>query len=124
MRELNGQLTVFQQLYNTQRLHKAIGRRTPHAAYMALEKLTPVPQPQSEYRVRNDTVDKFGKLTLRYAGALRHLGMGITYSGVPVRMIIDDTEVTVIDRKTGEILRYFKIDPSKNYQEAISILNR
>jgi hypothetical protein len=49
--------------------------------------------------------------------------MGVTNSGVPVRMIIDETDVTVTSRKTGEILGYFKIDPSKNYQKAISRLN-
>lgn len=44
--------------------------------------------------------------------------------GVPVRMIID-THITVIGRKNGVILRYFKNDdPSKNYQKAISSLNR
>ncbi|PRA01251.1 hypothetical protein CQ010_04010 [Arthrobacter sp. MYb211] len=69
-------------------------------------------------------MDKDGKLTLRYGGQLRHLGMGRTYSGVPVRMLIDDRDVTVINRKTGEIIRYFKIEPSKNYQKAISRLNR
>lgn len=124
LRQLNVQLAEFQRVYNTERPHKGAGRRTPQAAYMALPKATPIPQPRDEHRVRTDTVDKFGKLTLRYGGALRHLGMGATYSGVPVRMIIDETDVTVISRKTGEILRYFKIDPSKNYQKAISRLNR
>lgn len=34
-------------------------------------------------------------------------------------MLIDNTEVIVINRKTGEILKYFNIDPTKNYQFAV-----
>lgn len=30
---------------------------------------------------RTDKVDKFGKLTIRYDGKLRHLGMGVAYRG-------------------------------------------
>jgi transposase InsO family protein len=116
--ELNDQLVAFQCLYNEQRPHRAIGRRTPLAAYTALPKLGPVALPQEEYRIRTDTVDQFGKLTLRYDGKLRHLGMGVAHRHVKVRMLIDNTEVIVINRKTGEILKYFSIDPTKNYQIA------
>lgn len=119
LEELNEQLTQFHIIYNEQRPHRAIGRRTPLAAYTALAKLGPVALPSNEYRIRTDTVDKFGKLTLRYDGRLRHLGMGVAHRRVRVRMLIDNTEVIVINRKTGEILKYFQIDPTKNYQIAV-----
>ena len=122
--ELNQQLTEFQRVYNMERPHKAAGRKPPYVRYTATAKAIPKPLPKDERRIRTDTVDKDGKLTLRYGGQLRHLGMGRTYSGVPVRMLIDDRDVTVINRKTGEIIRYFKIDPTKNYQKGISSLNR
>ena len=122
--QLNQQLKEFQHIYNMERPHKGAGRKPPNVRYTALPKAVPKPLSQDEARIRTDTVDKDGKLTLRYAGQLRHLGMGRTYSGIPVRMIVEDRDVTVINRKTGEIIRYFKIDPSKNYQKAISSLNR
>lgn len=122
--QLNEQLEEFKHIYNTQRPHKAAGRKPPYLRYTATPKAVPKPLPKDERRIRTDTVDSDGKLTLRYGGQLRHLGMGRTYSGVPVRMLIDDRDVTVINRKTGEIIRYFKIDPSKNYQKGISSLNR
>ncbi|WBL19179.1 IS481 family transposase [Citricoccus sp. NR2] len=121
---LNKQLTQFQQIYNHDRPHRAIKRKTPASVYSALPKATPVRQPQEDYRIRNDTVDKFGKLTIRYDGKLRHLGMGATYSGIPVRMMVDDREITVIHRKTGEILRYFEINVSKNYQKPTKRLSK
>lgn len=115
--ELNTQLAEFQHAYNIERPHKAAGRKPPYARYTVTPKAVPKPLPKDERRIRTDTVDKNGKLTLRYGGQLRHLGMERTYSGVPVRRLIDDREVTVINRKTGEIIRYFKIDPTKNYQK-------
>ena len=122
--QLNAQLTEFQHIYNTLRPHKGAGRKPPHNTYQALPKATPKPLPQNNYRIRTDTVDGFGKLTLRYDGKLRHLGMGIIHARKNIRMIIDDQDVTVIDRKTGEILQNFKIDPTKNYQKSITVLNR
>ncbi|WP_343883982.1 IS481 family transposase, partial [Glutamicibacter uratoxydans] len=117
---LNKQLSEFQQIYNERRPHKAAGRKPPSIRYRAVPKAVPKPLPQEEVRQRNDVVDKDGKLTIRYGGKLRHLGMGRTYSGIRVEMYVNDREVTVVNKKTGEILRYFKIDPSKNYQKAIS----
>ncbi|HEX7260891.1 MAG TPA: IS481 family transposase, partial [Luteolibacter sp.] len=73
LRQLNKQLAEFQRVYNTERPHKGAGRRTPHTAYTALPKAQPIPRPREEYRIRNDTADQFGKLTIRYGGALRHL---------------------------------------------------
>ncbi|MBB5513404.1 hypothetical protein HD598_002091 [Neomicrococcus aestuarii] len=32
-------------------------------------------------------------------------------------MLIDNADITVIDTKTGEILKQFEIDPNKNYQK-------
>lgn len=53
VRQLNGQLAEFQRIYNTERPHKGAGRRTPHTAYTALEKVKPIPQPRNERRGPN-----------------------------------------------------------------------
>ena len=103
-----------------ERPHRGANRRTPHTAYHALPKAIPEALPHDEHRIRTDTVDKDGKVTLRYAGKLRHLGMGRAYAGIPVRMLINDRDVVVINRKTGEMLRRFWIDPEKDYQKTIS----
>ena len=47
---------------------------------------------------------------------MHHIGLGKAHAGQPVRMLIHDLHVTVINRDTGEILRELVIDPDKNYQ--------
>lgn len=65
--------------------------------------------------IRFDTIDQFGKLTLRRAGKLHHLGTGKTNAKKPVIILVDDAAVTVVDRATGEILSEHTIDPTRNY---------
>lgn len=109
-------LTEFQNWYNTQRPHRAIGRRTPEQAYTALPKATPTGHTRSEWRSRTDTVDKNGKVSLRYAGRLRHLGIGRAHTGTPVLLLVHDRAVTVSDMTTGHLIAEFTIDESRDYQ--------
>ena len=67
------------------------------------------------YRVRFDYVDRFGKVTLRWAGALHHLGIGIEHRGRKLMMLVDEVEVRVIDDVSGEIISTHLIKPEKNY---------
>ncbi len=68
------------------------------------------------WRIRYDTVDRDGKITLRYAGRLRHLGTGRAHKHRPVRLLIASPDTIVIDRDTGEILAQHTLNPDKNYQ--------
>ena len=68
------------------------------------------------HRTRVDAVDKDGKVTVRYAGRLRHLGIGRAHRGRLILMLIHDRDVITSDRTTGEIIAYHHIDPAKNYQ--------
>ena len=61
-------------------------------------------------------MDRFGKLTLRHAGRLRHIGIGRAHTGKHVLMLIHDTDVTISDTGTGEIIRQLTIDPTRDYQ--------
>ncbi len=89
---------------------------TPEQAYLATPKATPAGTPRDEhYRIRLDHIDQFGKLTLRRAGRLHHLGVGIAHAHEPVLMIIDAHHVTVTHRTTAEILGEYDIDPQHNY---------
>ena len=114
--ELQTQLDQFRITYNEQRPHRALGRQTPQHAYDATIKATPAGHPLSaHYRVRHDIVDQFGKLTLRHAGQLHHLGVGRDHARKPVLILTDETSVTITDHNTGEILGSYLIEPDKNY---------
>lgn len=114
--ELQQLLTIFQTWYNTERPHRALGGRTPEEAYTALPKATPTGNTRSEWRSRTDRVDTNGKVTLRYAGQLRHLGIGRRYTGLRILMLINDRHVTVSSLETGDILGEYIIDPARDYQ--------
>jgi transposase InsO family protein len=115
--DLNEQLAKFRHIYNHERPHRALDRRTPATAYAATPKAAPTGAKQGDHwRRRVDRVDRFGKLTLRHAGRLRHIGIGRAYAGKHVLMLIHDTDVTISDTTTGEIIRELTIDPAKDYQ--------
>lgn len=65
--------------------------------------------------MRHDTFDQFGKLTLRRAGQLHHLGVGRSHAKQDVLIHIDKCETTVADKATGEILGTYDINPDSNY---------
>jgi len=71
---------------------------------------------RSEWRSRTDKVDKHGKVTVRYAGKLRHLGIGAAHAGTPVLLLIHDRNVVTSNANTGEIIAEHTIDPTRNYQ--------
>jgi transposase InsO family protein len=109
-------LDAFRRLYNHQRPHRALARRTPAHAYHATPTADPhTTPPSTHYRVRHDVVDRYGKLTLRRAGKLHHLGIGIQHAGKTALILADHTTITVADPTTGEILSHHTIEPDKNY---------
>jgi transposase InsO family protein len=114
--DLQTQLDAFTDYYNTQRPHRALDRRTPAHAYTARAKASPDHNTSGHFRIRDDTVHAKGNITLRRAGRLHHIGMGTALAGTPVRMLVHDLHVIVINRDTGEILRELDIDPTRNNQ--------
>ena len=116
--DLQAQLDAFREVYNQHRPHRELARRTPATAYAALPKATPptaTGPAAGHYRLRYDRVDTWGKISMRRAGRMHHLGVGYAHAGNRVLAIADDTTVTVIDLETGEILATHKIDPAKHY---------
>ena len=67
-------------------------------------------------RVRHDKINKAGTVTLRIAGQLRHIGIGRTYAGTYVILLVQDLDVRVVHAATGELLRELTIDPRRDYQ--------
>lgn len=112
---LEALLGQFQRYYNQHRPHGAIGRRTPAVAYAALPKAVPGEHPSPETRLREDTVGPDGKVTLRYAGKLRHLGIGRAQKRQRVRILVIGDEAIVALAKTAEVIAAYDLDPTKNY---------
>jgi transposase InsO family protein len=114
--ELQRQLDEFRDHYNQQRPHRALARGTPSEAYKATPKAAPAgPHAQQHYRLRYDRLDPTGKMSLRRAGRMHHLGIGKTHARKRVLAIADDTHVTVCDLTTGEVLSVHLIQPNKTY---------
>jgi transposase InsO family protein len=117
--ELQALLDTFREEYNQRRPHRSLEyRSTPATAYTARPKATPGGDQIADThdRVRRDKINKAGTVTLRVAGRLRHIGVGRTYAGTYVILLVQDLNVRVIDAATGELLRDLTIDPRRNYQ--------
>ncbi|WP_219996050.1 hypothetical protein [Nocardioides humi] len=91
---------------------------TPATAYTARPKAVPSTDRSADAhdRVRTDKIDHVGTVTLRHNGRLHHIGVGRTYAGTYVRMLVHDLDITIVDAATGEILRELVLDPAKDYQ--------
>lgn len=117
LHELNTQLDTFRDYYNEQRPHRALNRRTPGATYRTLPRATPNPTSlAAHYRVRTDTVDGSGTVTLRYQSRHHHLAIGRRHKGTKVLILIHDRDTIVTNPTTGEILAQHTINPNRDYQ--------
>lgn len=115
--ELQHQLDTFRNYYNAARPHRSLNRRTPAATYAARPKAQPAGSDAGEHnRIRRDTIDTNGKLTLRHNGRLHHIGIGRTHARTPVLMLIQDLNIHIVNATTGELIRALTLDPTKDYQ--------
>jgi transposase InsO family protein len=116
--ELQAQLDRFVAYYNEVRPHRAKARATPKAAFDSRDKARPVKRDGAftrELRVRHDVVDSQGKVTLRYASKLHHIGMGRALKGTRIVLLVAGRRVRIVDRQ-GELLRDFELDPTRDFQ--------
>ena len=115
--DLQRQLHAFREHYNEHRPHRALDRATPAAAYRATPKAIPAPNGHTpgHYRLRYDRLDPKGKMTLRRAGRMHHLGVGAAHARKHVLAFADDHQITVADLATGEVLSVNHIEPNKSY---------
>ena len=117
--ELQERLDTFVHYYNDIRPHRALHGRTPLQAYSARLKARPTGSSSAPYfRVRQDKVDAHGKVSLRYQSRLYKIGLGRAHKGRPVKLLIADQSVRVIDLE-GQLIHELTLDPSRNYQPIV-----
>ena len=110
------QLDAFRSYYNQQRPHRAHGGKTPLSAFEARLKAKPDQAgAPTHFRVRKDKVDRFGRVTLRYLGRLRHIGLGMAYKDRSIRLLVAGDHVRVVTDE-GTVLRELTLDPTRDYQ--------
>ena len=117
--DLQAQLDTFRGYYNTARTHRGIGRTTPQTAWDARPKAIPSRQGiriSEHFRVRRDRVDRDGKLTLRHASRLHHIGVGRRWAGTKVLILARDLNLRIITEDTGELIRELVLDTTRDYQ--------
>jgi transposase InsO family protein len=116
LEELEAQLDRFRAHYNRHRPHRALGRRTPQEVFDAKVKAGPgQAAPPVHFRVRYDTVDRHGKVTLRYDSRLHHIGLGARHRGKAIVLLVADRDVRIVT-EDGELLRQLLLDPTRDYQ--------
>ena len=115
--ELQTQLNTFVEAYNHERPHRSLPHQaTPVTAYTSRPKADPATRTDTHNRVRRDRIDQAGVITLRVAGRLHHIGVGRTYTGTRVLVLIHDLQIRIIHAATGELLRELTLDPTTDYQ--------
>jgi transposase InsO family protein len=113
------QLDTFRRYYNAERPHRALHGRTPLVAFSTRLKARPtIGQARPHFRVRQDRVSKAGNVTVRYLSRLRHIGLGRSHAGEPVRLLIADAYVRVV-REDGSLLRELVLDAGRDYQRRL-----
>lgn len=115
--DLQTLIDEFVDIYNHRRVHTSIGKVTPSVAYRRLPKDQPSTDgPASHYRIRHDRIDKTGTVSLRRGGKMHHISLGRPLKGTPVILIIDDLDIRVVNKTTGELIRHLTLNPNTGYQ--------
>lgn len=55
-------------------------------------------------------------MTPRHDSKLHHIGIGRAHKGKPVKLLIADLDIRVLDPHTGKPIRGLTLDPSRDYQ--------
>ena len=57
---------------------------------------------------------------MRYQSRPHHIGIGIgigrAHKNRPIKLLIADRDIRIIDQQTGQLLRQLTLDPTRNYQ--------
>lgn len=109
--ELQAQLDTFAQIYNCERPHKGVDRRTPAAVWQAAPKNGPADQPLGEpTRVYNGVIGG----GVFWAGTKCGIGVGMKHNGRRAITIITGHNCHVF--ADGQLIRQLELDPTRRYQ--------
>ncbi len=64
--------------------------------------------------MRRDKIDRFGSVTIRYLGRLRHIRLGLAHKNRRVRLLVAGADVRIITEE-GELLRSLTLEPTLTY---------
>ncbi len=111
--ELQTLLDRFADIYNQQRPHRSLRRRTPASVWEARPKAGPASQPLGQPSVihHNLTVGTNGVV---HVGRRLAISLGVTHAGTPVTVIITGTACHVFSH--GCLIRQLTIDPTRRNQ--------
>ena len=114
---LQDQLDAFTDEYNHRRPHRSLPHRaTPATIYTSRPKADPATRIDTHDRVRTDRIGETGNVTLRVNGRLHHIGVGRIHHRTRVLILVQDLDIKIINAATGETLRDFTLDPTRDYQ--------
>jgi transposase InsO family protein len=112
--ELQDHLDEFRTVYNQNRPHRALGRRTPAEVWSAQRPATPV-------AAAGDPPVLFGACLANADGTVwpsrrLSIGLGVQWAYRHMTVIRRGNLAIVIDTYTGEIARELTVDPTRRYQ--------
>lgn len=117
LEQLQEQLDAFTDEYNHRRPHRSLPHRaTPATIYTSRPKADPATRIDTHDRVRTDRIGETGNVTLRVNGRLHHIGVGRIHHRTRILILVQDLNVRIINAATGEVLRDFELDPTRDYQ--------
>lgn len=70
----------------------------------------------THFRVREDKVDTNGTVALRYMSKFHHIGIGRAHKNRPIKLLVADRYIRIIDPNTGQLIRELTLDPTRDYQ--------
>ncbi len=111
LEELQTQLDAFCDIYNNQRPHRAIGRRTPAAVYAQTPKTGPADRPiGTPTSIHHVTVHNgICHVNKRYS-----ISIGARYNTQQATIIITGTSCHIFI--AGRLIRHLQLDPTRRYQ--------
>ncbi|WP_251037019.1 hypothetical protein [Arthrobacter sp. ISL-28] len=116
LEDLNEQLDKFRQIYNPRTPPPGSEPAHPCRGLHGNAQSSPTTAQGEHWRVRTDRVDTDGKVTLRHAGRLCHLGIGRAHKHKRIILLAHGNEITAVEHGTGEILAEFTIYPARGCQ--------
>jgi transposase InsO family protein len=109
--QLQGQLDAFCHIYNQQRPHRAIGRRTPAAVYAATAKTGPSDRPVG-------TPTHIHRVTVHngvcYINKRYSITVGAAHNGHSATVIVTGLSCHIFI--TGRLIRHLQLDPTRRTQ--------